>query len=129
MDCYEGDTLVLSTLVSSGGSGFDTPRGEHAVVYKQLSRHMYSDPENEAFSDPNFFDLPGVPFNVFFTTLGHAIHGTYWHGDYGRPRSHGCVNVTPEIARWIFRWTAPETPYDVVANGSSAEPGTPVIVL
>jgi hypothetical protein len=129
IDCYEGDRIVFSTLTSSGGEGFDTPDGEHAVVYKQPSRHMYSDPELEAFSDPNFFDLPGVPFNIFFTTQGHAIHGTYWHGDYGRPRSHGCLNVTPEAARWIFRWVEPALPYDVAAGGSSREPGTPVTVV
>jgi lipoprotein-anchoring transpeptidase ErfK/SrfK len=119
---------VFGTLVSSGGGGFGTPKGDHAAVYKQVSRHMYSDPTQEAFSDPNFFDLPGVPFNTFLTTEGHAIHGTYWHGDYGRPRSHGCVNVPPDAARWIFRWTDPVTPPDVVANGSSKEPGTPIIV-
>jgi lipoprotein-anchoring transpeptidase ErfK/SrfK len=129
IDCYEGDRIVFSTLTSSGGEGFDTPDGEHAVVYKQPSRHMYSDPELEAFSDPNFFDLPGVPFNIFFTTQGHAIHGTYWHGDYGRPRSHGCLNVTPEAARWLFRWVEPTLPYDVTAGGSSREPGTPVVVV
>lgn len=128
IDCYEDDRIVFSTLVSSGGEGFDTPKGDHAVVYKQPSRHMYSDPEAEAFSDPNYFDLPGVPFNMFITTLGHAIHGTFWHGDYGRPRSHGCVNVTPEAARWLFRWTEPAPPYEVMASGSSAEPGTPVRV-
>jgi hypothetical protein len=129
MIAYEGSTVVLDTLVSTGGGGFATPKGDHAVVYKQPSRHMYSDESEEAFSDPNFFDLPGVPFNTFFTTEGHAIHGTYWHGDYGRPRSHGCVNVTPEIARWVFRWVEPSTPPDVAANGSSKEPGTPIIVI
>lgn len=129
IDCYEGERLVFSTLTSSGGEGFETPKGEHAVVYKQPSRHMYSDPEFEAFSDPNFFDLPGVPFNIFFTTLGHAIHGTYWHGDYGRPRSHGCLNVTPEAARWMFCWVDPYVPYSNSAGGSSREPGTPVIVV
>jgi hypothetical protein len=129
IDCYEGDRLVFSTLTSSGGEGFGTPEGEHAVVYKQPSRHMYSDPELEAFSDPNFFDLPGVPFNLFFTTQGHAIHGTYWHGDYGRPRSHGCLNVAPEAARWMFRWAEPTPSYHVSAGGSSREPGTPVSVI
>ncbi len=129
IDCFEDDQLVFSTLTSSGGDGFDTPKGEHAVVYKQPSRHMYSDPEVEAFSDPNFFDLPGVPYNIFFTTLGHAIHGTYWHGDYGRPRSHGCLNVTPEAARWLYRWVDPVAPYDVEAFGSSSNPGTPITVM
>jgi len=128
LDCYEDDNLVFSTLISSGAGGFATLKGDHAVVYKQISRHMYSDPEQEAFSDPDFFDLPGVPFNTFFTTLGHAIHGTYWHGDYGRPRSHGCLNVSPEVARWIWRWVEPISPYSATAVGSSSEPGTPVIV-
>jgi lipoprotein-anchoring transpeptidase ErfK/SrfK len=128
MDLYENGQVVFSTLVSTGGGGFSTPKGEHGVVYKQPSRHMYSDPENEAFSDPNFFDLLGVPFNTFLTTFGHAIHGTYWHGDYGRPRSHGCVNVTPEIARYVWRWVDPVAPYSKSAEGSSAEPGTQVIV-
>ncbi len=129
IDCYEGDHLVFSTLTSSGGEGFGTPEGDHAVVYKQLSRHMYSDPEAEAFSDPNYFDLPGVPFNIFITTLGHAIHGTFWHGDFGRPRSHGCLNVTTEAARWLFRWVEPVSDYSALATGSSASPGTPVKVV
>lgn len=128
IDCYEDDRIVFSTMTSSGGEGFGTPKGNHAVVYKQPSRHMYSDPESEAFSDPNYFDLPGVPFNIFLTTLGHAIHGTFWHGDFGRPRSHGCLNVTPEAARWLFRWTEPVHPYSALASGSASEPGTPIIV-
>ncbi len=128
LDCYEGDTLVFSTLISSGGGGFATPTGDWHVVLKQPSRHMYSDPEEEAFSDPDFFDLPGVPFNIFFTTLGHAIHGTYWHGDYGRPRSHGCLNVTPEAARWIYRWVEPPAPYSGDFVPGNRDTGTPVTV-
>jgi lipoprotein-anchoring transpeptidase ErfK/SrfK len=126
--CFEGDTQVFQCLTSSGAPGWDTPLGKHAVVYKQPSRYMYSDPEQEAFSDPDFFDLPGVPHSIFFTTQGHAIHGTYWHGDYGRPRSHGCLNVTPEASRWLYRWVEPYIPYSASAGGSSANPGTPIIV-
>jgi len=131
IDCYEGDRLVHSALMSSGAGGFPTPAGEWSVVYKQPARHMYSGDGSEASggdAESDFFDLPGVPFNVFFTTLGHAIHGTWWHGDYGRPRSHGCLNVTPQDARWIWRWVEPASLYTVSAAGSSKEPGTPVIV-
>ncbi len=132
MSCFEEDRLVFSTLVSSGGGGL-TPTGEFAVIYKMVSRHMYTDPESadpetDIFSDPDYFDLPGVPFNTFITSDGVAIHGTFWHGDYGRPRSHGCLNVTPEVARWIFRWVDPPSPYSALASGSSTEPGTPVII-
>jgi hypothetical protein len=129
IDAYEGDTLVFSTLTSSGGGGFGTPPGDWAVIYKQPSRHMYSDPTLEAFSDPNYFDLPGVPFNMFFTTMGHAMHGTYWHGDYGRPRSHGCLNVTPDAAHWLYRWTEPHALYSEASMGSATQPGTPVTVV
>jgi lipoprotein-anchoring transpeptidase ErfK/SrfK len=132
IDCYEGDTIVFSTLTSSGAGGFPTPDGEHAVVFKQPSRHMYTDPEDPVSGgsiDEDFFNLPGVPFNTFLTTLGHAIHGTWWHGDYGRPRSHGCLNVTPEAARWIYRWVEPVAGYEQASAGSSRNPGTPIIVI
>jgi hypothetical protein len=132
IDCYEGADLVFSTLTSSGGGGFGTPPGDHAVVFKQPSRHMYTDPEDPVSGgsiDEDFFDLPGVPFNTFFTTLGHAIHGTWWHGDFGRPRSHGCLNVTPEAARWLYRWVEPVAAYDEASTGSASDPGTPIIVI
>ena len=60
----------------------------------------------------DYYDLPGVPFPTFITWTGVAIHGTYWHNDYGRPRSHGCINVTPAVALWFWRWTMPAAPYD-----------------
>lgn len=137
INCFEGDTLVMSTLTSSGAAGWDTPRGEWAVIYTQPSRRMYSGDGsaasggdvNEGGGEEDAFDLPGVPFCTFFTTLGHAIHGTWWHGDYGRPRSHGCLNVTSDKARWIWRWTAPASPYDLSSDGSATDPGTPVIVI
>lgn len=131
IDCYEGDEIVYSTLTSSGAGGFGTPTGDHAVVFKQPSRHMYSDPDDPVSggdAGDDFFDLPGVPFNTFFTTLGHAIHGTWWHGDYGRPRSHGCLNVTPQDARWIYRWVEPFAGYGKASEGSSRKPGTPITV-
>ena len=55
------------------------------------------------------YELPGVPWVSYFHITGVAFHGTYWHSDYGRPRSHGCVNMRPEEAKWLFRWTTPAT--------------------
>jgi len=134
IECFEDGKLVFKTLTSSGAGGFPTPTGEHAVVYKQPSRHMYTDPNDpvmggDAVGDDDFFDLPGVPFSIFFTTMGHASHGTWWHGDYGRPRSHGCLNVTPEDANWLYRWVEPVASYSESAAGSSSNPGTPIIVV
>lgn len=126
LSAFENDQLVYSTLCSTGGDGFSTPKGDHHVVLKQPARHMYGD---ENLADPNFFDLPGVPWTTFFTTLGHAIHGTYWHADYGRVRSHGCVNVTPEAARWFYLWSTPVAPYESDFVPGNSSDGTPVIVF
>ncbi|HNZ14101.1 MAG TPA: L,D-transpeptidase, partial [Anaerolineaceae bacterium] len=41
-----------------------------------------------------------------------AIHSTYWHNNYGEPMSHGCVNVRPDDARFVYRWSLPQSPYD-----------------
>jgi lipoprotein-anchoring transpeptidase ErfK/SrfK len=60
----------------------------------------------------NGFDLPGIPWVAYFYWSGVAFHGTYWHNDYGRPRSHGCINLTPQAAKWLFRWTTPTVPPD-----------------
>ena len=58
------------------------------------------------------FDLPGVPWVLYITKSGISLHGTYWHNDFGRPRSHGCINLTPQAAKWLFRWTMPTVPID-----------------
>jgi lipoprotein-anchoring transpeptidase ErfK/SrfK len=114
---FENDEPVFNTHIS-GGTGGDraTPRGRHNTEFKAASRHMTGDD----------FDLPGVPFDSYFWG-GVAIHGTYWHNDYGRPRSHGCVNVPSDAAKWIYRWTTPVVPYD--QDGLRVkEGGTPVVV-
>ncbi len=114
---FEGDKPVFTTRIS-GGVGGDraTPRGNHRIIFKTPSRHMVGDDYN----------LPGVSFDSYFWG-SVAIHGAYWHNDFGRPRSHGCVNVPPEAAKWVFRWTVPVFPYH--RDGIRArEGGTPVIV-
>ena len=58
----------------------------------------------------NGYDLPGVPWIVYCTESGISLHGTYWHNNYGHPRSHGCVNLTPRAAKWLYRWTVPVVP-------------------
>ena len=75
------------------------------TFHKRPSRHMAAG--NLA---ANGYDLPGVPWVIYFTEEGIAIHGTFWHNDFGRPRSHGCINVAPHVAKWIYRWTNPEVP-------------------
>lgn len=103
---FEGEKLVFSNRCSSGAEGTETPKGEFRTYHKGPSVHM----TNQGDALENIYNLPGVPWCSFFTGLGHAFHGTYWHNDYGRPRSHGCVNLTSEQAKFIYRWTLPTVP-------------------
>ncbi len=124
LTCIEGETAVFSTRVATGHAATPTPRGEFRVLYKRHTRRM----NVQNIAEP--YDLPGVAFPVYFTWSGVAIHGTYWHNDYGRVHSHGCVNATADAARWIFRWVEPVIHYeDYEQRAEEAEAGTRVIVF
>jgi lipoprotein-anchoring transpeptidase ErfK/SrfK len=103
---YERDKVVFATRASTGGrrqSGhYTTPDGDFITFHKRPTRHM-------AAGDiaSNGFDLPGVPWVLYLTKSGISFHGTYWHNDFGRPHSHGCINLTPQAAKWLYRWTIP----------------------
>ncbi len=106
MIAYEGSRPVFTTRIASGYFEGDTPIGEFRVERKQPTRHMAS---NLTGSE---FDLPGVPWVCYISWTGVSFHGTYWHNNYGTPQSHGCINLTPEAAKWIYRWTVPQVPLD-----------------
>jgi lipoprotein-anchoring transpeptidase ErfK/SrfK len=107
---YEGDRVVFMSRVSTGvrlrEGGFATPKGNYRTTRKRPCRHM----ANPANAYGSGFDLPGVPWVSYFTSDGVAFHGAYWHNDFGVPHSHGCINMTPQAAKWIYRWTTPTVP-------------------
>ncbi|HEY5729694.1 MAG TPA: L,D-transpeptidase [Anaerolineales bacterium] len=105
---FEGDKLVFSQRCSSGAFGTETPKGEFRTYHKGPAVHM----TNQGDALENIYNLPGVPWCSFFTGAGHAFHGTYWHNDYGRPRSHGCVNLPSDAAKFVYRWSMPNVPVD-----------------
>ena len=82
---------------------------------------------SEDLAAANSYDLPGVPWVSYITGSGISFHGTYWHNDFGKPRSHGCINLSPEAARWIYRWTLPAVPFDQTTWIDDY--GTPVRVI
>jgi lipoprotein-anchoring transpeptidase ErfK/SrfK len=106
---YEWDRPVFMARVATGtalsNNRYLTPTGTHQTFQKRPSRHMAAG----NLANPSY-DLPGVPWNSYITKNGIAFHGTFWHNDYGKPRSHGCLNLTPKAAKWIYRWTIPEVP-------------------
>ncbi|HVN56143.1 MAG TPA: L,D-transpeptidase [Anaerolineaceae bacterium] len=107
---YEWEKPVFMAKVASGGNfstgNYSTPTGHYITNHKRYTRHMAAGDH----AAPNSYDLPGVPWVTYFTPEGISFHGTYWHNDFGHPRSHGCVNLAPSAARWIFRWTLPTVP-------------------
>lgn len=111
MIAYEFERPVFMARVATGAKfsngDFSTPAGRHITFHKQASRHMAAG--NLAF---NGYDLPGVPWNSYITEEGIAFHGTYWHNNFGKPRSHGCINLSPQAAKWVYRWTVPPVPPD-----------------
>lgn len=115
LSCYENGTEVFQTRIASGSSfqdddgalvDFSTPYGDYFVQRKRPARRMRG---GEGVLS---YDVNAVPWVTYFTYTGAAIHGAYWHNNFGRPRSHGCINVTPDAAKWIYRWTAPHGSYD-----------------
>jgi len=103
--CYENDQVVLTADVSTGLiSLYPTPAGRFNILVKLPSRRMQG---GERFATAEENVLFGVPWCSFFTTEGHAFHGTYWHDNFGLPMSHGCVNMRTEEAKWLFRWSLP----------------------
>ncbi len=103
---YERSRLVFAARAATGyqyrAGRWSTPIGQFITSYKRPTRHM-------AAGDiaSNGFDLPGVPWVLYITKGGISLHGTYWHNDYGHPRSHGCINLTPQASKWLYRWTVP----------------------
>ncbi|MBM4424926.1 MAG: LysM peptidoglycan-binding domain-containing protein [Chloroflexi bacterium] len=99
---YEGDTLVRSTLISSGRWPYLTVTGTYYIYLRYTSQRMRG---------PGY-DLPGVPYVMYFYQ-GYALHGTYWHNNFGTPMSHGCVNMPTAEAEWAFNWASSGTPVTV----------------
>ena len=107
---YEGIRPVYATLASTGrgalGSGAETPAGVHRIWVKIRASDMDNVGREEAEES---YSMDEVPYVQFFDGAV-ALHGTYWHGDFGHVRSHGCVNLSPRDARWLFSFTAPRMP-------------------
>jgi len=123
MTAYEGDTPLVTSRTATGYGPFQTPKGSYRIIRKRTTSRMIGGAGADAY------DLPGVPFPSYFTASAIAIHGAYWHNDFGRRRSHGCVNVPAPVALWVWRWTTPELPYEAVEVRTQDPSATPVIVV
>jgi lipoprotein-anchoring transpeptidase ErfK/SrfK len=92
---YEGQTLVNAFVVSTGAAPRRTVTGSYQVYERHVKGNMWG---------PGYF-LPDVPYIMYFHK-GYALHGTYWHSNFGTPMSHGCVNLSIADAEWLYYWSS-----------------------
>jgi hypothetical protein len=119
---FEGTVPVYATLVSTGKEGHETPTG----VFRILSKHVSNPMDDFTLGEP--YAIDEVPYVMYFER-NVALHGAFWHRGFGAVRSHGCVNLAPSDARWIFDWVHPFRPeswHGVYATDT--DPGTIVWV-
>ncbi len=136
---YEYDHVVYEAKISSGIPSRQlsendlptaTPRGRFRIYSKLPTKHMGSVTGNP--DAVGGFSLPGVPWTSFFLLPGgYALHGTYWHNNFGIQMSHGCINMRNEDAKWLFRWSTPvfKTPIESRADWERRGYGTVVEVI
>lgn len=107
---YEGDKPVYATLISTGKDGLGDPRTTHSTprgLFRIHTKHVTAKMSNDEPGDE--YDLRDIPYIQYFHE-GYALHAAFWHDVFGTPRSHGCINLSPLDARWVFSWTNPPVP-------------------
>ncbi len=123
LTAFERGEQVFQTKVSTGisrsrppenGMPTQTPKGRFNIYSKMPSKHMGDGNLMRGDLDLEAYELVGVPWTSFFAEGGYALHGTYWHNNFGWQMSHGCVNMRNEDAKWIFRWTTPVNEQPVI---------------
>lgn len=108
MRVYQGGEVIIETYISSGRvPEFTTPTGTFYVMSKVESQTM------EGVLGGEYYNVPDVPDVLYFTGGGHAIHGTYWHNNFGAPMSHGCINVPMDVADFVYNWATVGTQIDI----------------
>ena len=107
---FEGTELINTFLISSGTNQFPTPMGTTEVTAKlPVHRYVWSyGPGN-----PNNYDIPNVQWNLRFRQH-YYIHSATWHNNFGRPMSHGCINVSVPNAEWIYNWAEVGTTVEII---------------
>jgi len=131
LSCYEGSSEIMYARVSTGArdlqgnyvENWATPVGDyHVINRKYLSIHMAGGTSASGYEEFS------VCWTNIFASNGVALHSTYWHNNFGEPMSHGCVNLLPEDAKFIYRWSKPTAPYEEGKIEQSGYDGTNVQV-
>ncbi len=127
---YEGDRAVYATAVSTGKEDKQDKEKDHHTptgTWRIREKHVAATMDGDVASDGPY-SIEDVPWIMYFNG-SYALHGAFWHNNFGRMQSHGCVNLAPKDAHEIFGWTEPRMPegwHGVWAT--SEKPGTRVVV-
>lgn len=126
---WDGGNLFLSSLISTGLPWFPTPTGEFEIWIKLRATRM------EGGEGRYYYNLPNVPYTMYFYNdkvpkyRGFGLHGAYWHNDFGRAHSHGCVNLPVPVAEQLYYWANPVIPEGKnVVYASPENLGTRVVI-
>lgn len=129
LKAWEGNALFLESLVSTGLPWWPTPTGEFRVWLKVRATKM------EGGSGKYYYYLPNVPYVMFFENgevpgwRGFSLHGTYWHNDFGKVHSHGCVNLPTNVAKELYYWMGPSLPDGKGSvRSDESNPGTRIVI-
>ena len=126
---YEGNSLVYNFLISSG-KWQKTPTGNFRIWIKLRYTRM----QGGSRALNTYYDVPNVPHTMYFASTeipawqGYAIHGAYWHNNFGHPMSHGCVNLKLEDAALLYYWALPDLKEKSSIQASVNNPGTEIVI-
>lgn len=127
---FEGIRKVFDFPISTGKPWWATPTG----VFYPWVKMRYTRMSGGSQALGTYYDLPNVPFNIFFYNeetpqwKGYAVHGAYWHNDFGQTRSHGCVNVSPEDMEKLYYWADPPVDGQSMLRVNEGDAKTPIII-
>ncbi|MBW4433642.1 MAG: L,D-transpeptidase [Pelatocladus maniniholoensis HA4357-MV3] len=96
---WEGKKPVYRVIISTGKKSTPTRTGVFRIQTKLRKTRMRG----------RGYNVPNVPYTMYYRE-GYAIHGAYWHRRFGTPVSHGCINLPPKHARWVYKWASVGTP-------------------
>lgn len=97
---WQGDTLIYGTYVSTGTARTPTPTGTYQIFSKLRYETMTGGTRGI-----DYYHLENVPHTMYFRSGGYALHGAYWHTNFGTRMSHGCVNLPLGAAEWLYNWS------------------------
>ena len=108
---YEGDKPVFATAVSTGLVDTNDKEKDHHTppgTFRIREKHIAATMDGDVASDGPY-SIEDVPWIMYFNG-SYALHGAFWHNQFGRTKSHGCVNLAPQDAKALFAWTEPHLP-------------------